>query len=46
VTSKHGHLDRRTWVVLPMSPGRAAHTVHREAHGLVAQKIHEVKEGS
>jgi uncharacterized protein DUF4242 len=24
----------------------AAHTVHREAHGLVAQKIHEVKEGS
>jgi hypothetical protein len=24
----------------------AAHTVHREAHGLVADAIHEVKEGS
>jgi Protein of unknown function (DUF4242) len=24
----------------------AAHTVHREAHGLVADSIHEVKEGS
>lgn len=24
----------------------AAHTVHREAHGLVADEIYEVKEGS
>ncbi len=24
----------------------AAHNVHREAHGLVAQEIYEVKEGS
>ena len=24
----------------------AAHAVHREAHGLVADKIHEVKEGA
>jgi hypothetical protein len=24
----------------------AAHTVHREAHGLVADEVHEVKEGS
>ena len=24
----------------------AAHTVHREAHGLVAQEIYEVSEGS
>ncbi len=24
----------------------AANTVHREAHGLVADQVHEVKEGS
>ena len=53
--SKHGVKYLRYWVdetagkifCLVDAPNKeAAHTVHREAHGLVADEIYEVTEGS
>ncbi len=53
--AKHGVKYLRYWVdekegkifCLVEAPNKeAAHTVHREAHGLVADEIYEVKEGS
>jgi hypothetical protein len=52
--SKHGVNYRRYWVdeqagkifCLVEAPNKeAAYTVHRDAHGLVAQEIYEVQEG-
>lgn len=52
---KHGVNYLRYWVdedagkifCLVEAPNKeAAHTVHREAHGLVADEIYEVQEGS
>ena len=52
---KHGVKYLRSWVdegagkifCLVEAPSKeAAHTVHRNAHGLVADEIYEVKEGS
>jgi hypothetical protein len=52
---KHGVKYLRYWVdesagkifCLVEAPSKeAAHTVHRNAHGLVADEIYEVKEGS
>ena len=37
----------QTFFCLVVAPDAdAAHTVHREAHGLVADEIHQVQEGS
>lgn len=53
--AKHGVKYLRYWVdenagkifCLVEAPTKeAAHTVHRNAHGLVADEIYEVKEGS
>jgi hypothetical protein len=53
--SKHGVKYIRYWVdekagkifCLVEAPNKeAAHTVHRNAHGLVADEIYEVQEGS
>jgi len=53
--SKHGVSYLRYWVdekagkifCLVEAPNKdAAHAVHRNAHGLVADEIYEVKEGS
>ena len=53
--AKHGVKYQRYWVdekagkifCLVDAPNKeAAHTVHRKAHGLVADEIYEVKEGA
>lgn len=53
--AKHGVEYQRYWVdeqagkifCLVQAPdAEAAHTVHREAHGLVADEIYQVDEGS
>ncbi|HEX8600853.1 MAG TPA: DUF4242 domain-containing protein [Chloroflexia bacterium] len=52
---KHGVKYLKYWVdeeqgkvfcLVEAPNAEAAHTVHRNAHGLVAQEIYEVKEGS
>jgi hypothetical protein len=51
----HGVQYKRYWVdqkagkifcLVEAPDAEAAHTVHREAHGLVADEIYEVSEGS
>lgn len=53
--TKHGVKYLRYWVdeqegkvfcLVEAPNAEAAHTVHREAHGLVADQIFEVREGS
>jgi len=53
--AKHGVTYQRYWVdeaagkifcLVEAPNAEAAHTVHREAHGLVADEIYEVQEGS
>lgn len=53
--AKHGVEYRRYWVderegkvfcLVEAPDAEAAHAVHREAHGLVADEIFEVQEGS
>lgn len=53
--AKHGVEYLRYWVdeqegkvfcLVSAPSAEAAHAVHREAHGLVADEVHEVKEGS
>jgi hypothetical protein len=53
--AKYGVNYMRYWVdesagkifcLVEAPDAEAAHTVHREAHGLVAQEIYEVQEGS
>jgi hypothetical protein len=53
--SKHGVNYKSYWVdeqagkifcLVEAPNAEAAHTVHREAHGLVADEIYEVKEGT
>ena len=38
--------EGRIFCLVEAPDPEAAHTVHREAHGLVADEIHEVKEGA
>jgi hypothetical protein len=53
--AKHGVDYKRYWVdeqagkifcLVEAPDAESAHTVHREAHGLVADEIYEVEEGS
>jgi len=53
--SKHGVNYQRYWVdekagkifcLVEAPNSEAAHAVHRQAHGLVAEEIYEVKEGT
>ena len=55
VQGEHGVNYRSYWVderagkvfcLVEAPSAEAAHTVHREAHGLVAEEIYEVEEGS
>ncbi len=55
VQGKHGVNYRSYWVdeqrgkifcLVEAPDAETAHTVHREAHGLVADEIYEVSEGS
>ena len=55
VQAEHGVNYRSYWVderagkvfcLVEAPSAEAAHTVHREAHGLVAEEIYEVQEGS
>ena len=53
IQADHGVNDLRYWVegngqiscLVDAPDPEAANTVHREAHGLVADEIHEVREG-
>jgi len=38
--------DRKVFCLVEAPDAETASTVHREAHGLVAERIHEVREGS
>jgi hypothetical protein len=55
VQAEHGVNYRQYWVderagkifcLVEAPDAETAHTVHREAHGLVADEIYEVQEGS
>ena len=38
--------DHKVFCLVEAPDAETASTVHREAHGLVAERIHEVREGS
>ena len=49
VDYKHYWVDEaagKVFCLVEAPNAEAAHAVHREAHGLVAQKIYEVKQGA
>jgi len=39
-------VEGKVWCLVDAPTKEAAERVHREAHGLVADELHEVKEGS